>query len=191
MKFTYKGFHPDINGKETIYLNGDPVRGIWVIGDLLHIKDDDRNIRFMLLPQNKAHYNQAFELEGLQVYEVIPDIVAPVSQFSDINGKPLFRFDVVRCHAKIPTANGIMERNEIGMIECDKYGKWSSVLVYEPNHVVWSDFLDIASSENPNIEFEMELIGNFWSDGGINTAGEEKLPFRMNHQKLPTGGMLN
>ena len=47
LKFTYKGFHPDINGKETIYLNGDPVRGIWVIGDLLHIKDDDRNIRFI------------------------------------------------------------------------------------------------------------------------------------------------
>lgn len=85
-KILFKGFHPDENGKTTITLNGEKIKGEWVYGSYI---EHERAIEWCSFVSP----------DGLTVYsdcaEVIPETVG---QFvtTDKNGKYAFEGDKVR-----------------------------------------------------------------------------------------------
>ncbi len=60
----FSGFHPDLNGKETIYIDGKEIRGKWVYGDL------QQNIDCYKIREQEKGINRI-----AKSFEVIPETV--------------------------------------------------------------------------------------------------------------------
>lgn len=94
MKALFRGFCRNENGKETIWLNGEEIKGDWVYGSYFHDIDkrfgvtteDDYIIGFL----NETRT----EMENI---EVIPETVSEaVRGFIDLYGKQVFIGDIVK-----------------------------------------------------------------------------------------------
>ena len=138
----YKGFHPYINGKETIFINGEEIKGDWIIG---------------------PGYKKEFNYEGKERYsigsyassafyplqktilwsEVIPDTVSEYTSVDDVNDIKIFEHDKLSFGGKI----GIVNYN--GGCFCVK---------------------DISNKNNPAIDIVMnnyndvKVLGNIFSN---------------------------
>ncbi len=105
----FRGFHKDENGKETIYLNGEEIKGKWVYG--YPFLDYDETISIVNKPND--------EHENVFYFEVIPETVGQYTGLDDKNGKKIFENDVIKC-----TSPNTLFIEYAVVLYSEKYGKF-------------------------------------------------------------------
>lgn len=86
-RYLFRGFHKEENGKETIYIDGQPIKGKWVYGDLHQDFAEKHNYYIAYSDCNEVgdvYYTRT---------EVIPETIGQWTGLEDINRKKIFEND--------------------------------------------------------------------------------------------------
>lgn len=84
----FRGFHKEENGKETIYIDGQIVKGKWVEG--YYSKTD----LGMFINQYRVDYED--ECTYCEDFEVIPETICQYTGLNDRVGDKIFENDILR-----------------------------------------------------------------------------------------------
>lgn len=77
-RYLFRGFHKEENGKETIYIDGQVIKGEWVYGYYIA-----SSTKYVIMP----HFTEK--------YEVIPETIGQCCGLSDKNGRLIFEKDII------------------------------------------------------------------------------------------------
>lgn len=100
-RYLFRGFHKEENGKETIYIDGQAIKGKWVYGSLV------------------SYPNNVYEIWNIQMgrcclstehFKVIPETIGQYCGLDDMNGKKIFENDVVK--SRYEKNNGYIKWND-------------------------------------------------------------------------------
>jgi hypothetical protein len=93
----HKAFNKNINGAETIYLNGKPIKGDWVYGDLVTIPyNANGDLEYYII--EKMNYRDTMYELHQYICDVIPETVCEaVPGLKDSEGRQIYTHDVVEC----------------------------------------------------------------------------------------------
>lgn len=82
----FRGFHPDKNGPQKVFVDGKWIEGFWVYGNLIQT------------PSNKCLIlKNDVDLFGVVPISVIPETVGEFTALTDKNGTKIFEGDIVKC----------------------------------------------------------------------------------------------
>ncbi len=95
-RYLFRGFHKDENGSETIYIDGQPIKGKWVEGYLVEYTYKD--IIYMNGTSPKTSYifpmDERSQLKSLEKkIEVIPETIGQYLNKQDKNDRKIFEND--------------------------------------------------------------------------------------------------
>lgn len=130
----FKGFYPDENGKTVITLNGEKIRGDWVIGNYFYgesFTDNDKKEYQILMGNSTVRIS----------YDVIPETVV-IYVKNDMDGNRMFNGDIVKSAVSDDIPHGEIRYD-------DKLCKF---------YVSINDDYDIIDID----EYEPIVIGNKW-----------------------------
>lgn len=82
-RYLFRGFHKEENGKETIYIDGQVIKGKWLFGNIA-------------IEHNKTYIFDTIDGYLKEVKEVIPETISQYTGLEDSNGKKIFENDVVK-----------------------------------------------------------------------------------------------
>lgn len=93
----YKAFIENSQGTQTIYLNGQSIRGSWIEGDLLKIPcDKDGNLDYYIIAD--VDYRDTIYDIHRYAHKVIPETICEaVPDLTDANGQQVYIHDIVEC----------------------------------------------------------------------------------------------
>lgn len=91
-RYLFRGFHKEENGKETIYIDGQAIRGKWIYGYIVEYESGNAKIaipscRKDLMDKSKSIYG---------VFEVIPETVGQWSGLENPWLQKIFDGDILR-----------------------------------------------------------------------------------------------
>lgn len=93
----YKAFNKNNGGAETIYLNGKPITGDWVYGNLVTIPyNKNGDLDYYIL--EKMNYRDTMYELPEYICDVIPETICEaVPGLKDSEGRQIYTHDVVEC----------------------------------------------------------------------------------------------
>lgn len=116
----FRGFHPDKNGEEEVFVNGEWINGYWVYGDLIHRRIWKSD--FLVIREDDSGFDNYTD------YEIIPETVGQYTGIKDDNEKKIFENDFITY--KIYGAS-IVSVVKIGEYEQDgSGGEYSPTMCY-------------------------------------------------------------
>ena len=143
----FRGFHPDENGTEKVYVNGEWINGFWFYGDLIR---SERRIPHITVC-------------GAFCKEVIPETVGQYTGLKDKNGNKIFEGDILNIKRKIyKNMKEYLYSDEKGVVEYDVVR-----LEYKISHINGNikDYGDNYSLKLWNFDQKTyEIIGNIHSN---------------------------
>ena len=154
----FRGFHKEENGKETIYIDGQPIKGKWFFGSLIY----DINKKWYI------HENNCALCIGF--HEVITKTIGQYCGLDDMNGKKIFEKDKVYYYHKTFFKRKGKEIYDYKKEKC--YVLWDKelcgyILNKSPNKLTERNYIDplMESNDKENIEvigtiFDKEVNDN-------------------------------
>ena len=107
----FRGFHPDKNGEEEVFVNGEWINGYWVYGDLIHRRIWKSD--FLVIREDDSGFDNYTD------YEVIPETVGQYTGLKDRNRNKIFDGDIIKSQYAF---SSIVGEVKFGNFRDDDYG---------------------------------------------------------------------
>lgn len=93
----HKGFRENADGQQTVYLNGQEIRGEWIYGHLLVIPyNEDGDADYYII--SKVDWRDTIYDVHRYAYDVLPETICEaIPGLKDAHGNRIYNHDVVEC----------------------------------------------------------------------------------------------
>lgn len=160
-EIVFRGFHPDENGSQKIFVDGKCIKGKWYIGSFWHTRKTTYCFKGDYNPDNDEYYILFDQMTDWGLpnnhykVDVIPSTVGQFTGLTDKNGTKIFEGDLCLCNRNIASS----------------VDKQIFAICFDKHKICYYGESDISNINAE--EFDMcEVIGNIHSNPELLKAGE-------------------